>query len=58
MEHGLPDIFVFYVSVLCFQIFTKTIKFKAQKWSDLCNLYDKVIFGMFLSKKICFAFLL
>ena len=33
------------------------IKFKTKHWSDLCDIYSKVIFLEFLSKKIFFTFL-
>ena len=38
--------FLFCFSVLLSNIYSK-IKFMAKNWSDLCNFYSKVIFGVF-----------
>ena len=39
-----------------FSNFYSELKVTAKNWSDLCNFYSKVIFWIFLSKKIFFYF--
>ena len=46
---------LFYFCVLFSNIYSK-IKFTARSWSDLCNFYSKVIFGIFYLWKYFFFF--
>ena len=48
--------FVFSVSVLCSQIFTRKLNLTAKKWSNPGNFYCKVILWNFYRRKYFFVF--